>query len=228
MIMSLILFLRSAKSLDKNSPSRSGRVAATAIQNLEHELVTVKKVASSLSSASPPFYPSGSSNKDNVSLTQKKELQASNHNRNIRSSAVEHTFSMQHTTSLMRGKNVIEAMGMDQLHIDDYVSPVSEKSSSDVHFPSSAPLSAGAIQMTQSKPHGRGVPPSGSAVLQSSQSNNQLNKISSSAAQASQRIPVQIQGHLQAPGQELDRSQTSSSPKAGLSLNSFEPGKFNF
>ncbi|CAO2815355.1 unnamed protein product [Amaranthus hypochondriacus] len=212
---------QSAKSQDKNSHSGSGRVAATANQNLEHEPVPAKKVASNLSSASPPFYPSGSSNKDNMPLTQDVEVQAGNHNRNVRSFAVEHNISMQHSTSLTRGKNVIDSMGLDKLHIDDSLSRVSVKPLSNMHLSTSASPPVGANQMTQSRPHGRGIAPSGSAVFQP-QTNNQVDKVSSQAVQASQKLPVQSQGQSsqQAPGQQLFQhplggSQTPSPPKAG-------------
>lgn len=210
-----------AKSLDKNSHSGSGRVSAsTASLNVEHEPVPAKKVASILNSASPPFYPSASSNKD-VAVSHKKESQAGNHNRNIRPSAVDHNFSMPHSTSLLRGKNVIDSSGMDKLHIDDSVVPPSAKPLNNVHLPSSASPSMGAAQMTQSRSLGRGGAQAGSAIFQPPQTNNQVNKISPPAAQASQRMPVQSRGQtsLQTSGQQLIQrppgGSQSSPPKAG-------------
>lgn len=219
-----------AKALDKNSHGSSGRVfASTASSNVDHEPVPAKKVASNLSSASPPFYPSASSNKD-IALTHKKEIQAGNHNRNIRPSAVDNNFSMPQSTSL-RGKNVIDSMGMDKLHIDDSISPANIKNLNNVHMSSSASPLVGATQMTQSKAQGRGVAPSGSAMFQPPQVNNQVNKVSSPQAQASQRSLVQSRGQnsLQASGQQLVQrplggSQSSSPPKAGLPSSTFEGG----
>ncbi|KAL2932479.1 Protein MLN51-like protein [Bienertia sinuspersici] len=222
---------QSTKSLDKNSHNGSGRSAATtATTNEEHEPVLAKKVASNLNSASPPFYPSSSSNKD-IGLSNKKEAQAANHNRNNRPSVVDHNFSMPNSTTFSRGKNVMNAMGMDKLHIDDSVSPANVKPLNNMHLPSSASPSVGAIHISQSKTQGRGVASSGSAVFQPSQTNNQVSKIFPPAAQASQRIPVQGRGQpsLQASGQQLVQrplggSQGSSPPNAGLSTDTNEPG----
>uniref|UniRef100_A0A803LEL4 Btz domain-containing protein n=1 Tax=Chenopodium quinoa TaxID=63459 RepID=A0A803LEL4_CHEQI len=219
-----------AKSLDKKSHAGSGRAAAsTASLDMEHESVPAKKVASNLNSASPPFYPSATSNKD-VALPQKKEAQAGNHSRNIRPSAVDHNFSVPHSTSMLRGKNVIDSMGMDKLHINDPVPPA--KPLNNVHMQSSASPSVGAAQMTPSRAQGRGVSPSGPSIFQP-QTNNQFKKVSPPAPQVSQQTPVQSRGQTsqQTSGQQLVQrppgGSQSSPPKTGLSKNTFEPGNFD-
>ncbi|XP_021736809.1 protein MLN51 homolog isoform X2 [Chenopodium quinoa] len=205
-----------AKSLDKKSHAGSGRAAAsTASLDMEHESVPAKKVASNLNSASPPFYPSATSNKD-VALPQKKEAQAGNNSRNIRPSAVDNNFSVPHSTSMWRGKNVIDSMGVDKLHIDDPVPPA--KSLNNVHMQSSASPSVGAAQMTPSRAQGRGLVPSGSFQPQT---NNQFKKVSQPAPQVSQRTPVQSRGQTsqQTSGQQYVQrppgGSHSSPPKAG-------------
>ncbi|XP_021731952.1 protein MLN51 homolog isoform X2 [Chenopodium quinoa] len=207
-----------AKSLDKKSHAGSGRAAAsTASLDMEHESVPAKKVASNLNSASPPFYPSATSNKD-VALPQKKEAQAGNHSRNIRPSAVDHNFSVPHSTSMLRGKNVIDSMGMDKLHINDPVPPA--KPLNNVHMQSSASPSVGAAQMTPSRAQGRGVSPSGPSIFQP-QTNNQFKKVSPPAPQVSQQTPVQSRGQTsqQTSGQQLVQrppgGSQSSPPKTG-------------
>lgn len=219
------MLFRLAKSLDKKSHTGSGRVSAsTDSPNVDHEPSGAKKVASNLNSASPPFYPSASSSKD-VPLTQKKEAQAGNHNRNIHPSAVNHNVSMSHSTSSLRGKNVIDSMDMDKLHINNSVSPARGK-------PLNNASSVGASQMTQSRAQGRSVAPSGPPVFQPPQTNNQVNKVSLSAGQASQRMPVPSRGQtsLQTPGQQpVQRppgGPQSSPPKAGLVTKTYEPGNF--
>lgn len=213
---------QSAKSLDRSLNTGFGRnSASTAHPNADHESVPAKKVASNLNSASPPFYPSGSSNKE-TALTTKREAQAGSNNRSLRPSVAEHTFSMPLSNSVFRGKNVNDSIGMEKLHIDDSVSPTGAKAVNNMHVPSSA-SSSSASQMPQSRAQGRGATPSASSVFQPPQISNQVSRALPPAAQALQQNPGQNRGQapVQASGQQLDQralgasQQGSSPPKAG-------------
>ncbi|KAI4381938.1 hypothetical protein MLD38_007954 [Melastoma candidum] len=74
--------------------------------------------ASSLSSASLPFYPSSSSSKD-ASSAQRKETQSSNNNRINRPSGVDDKFSVRGPNALVQGQNASNSTGMEKLSIDD-------------------------------------------------------------------------------------------------------------
>ncbi|GAB2239718.1 hypothetical protein Droror1_Dr00025631 [Drosera rotundifolia] len=105
----------SVKSHDRIPNAASGRNSMPTATK-EIETVLVKRVASSLNSASPLFYPSGSSNND-ASSAKRRETQAEIGNRNIRPSVCRDEFSMQQPT-LGRGKNVIDGVrweGKDML-----------------------------------------------------------------------------------------------------------------
>ncbi|KAK8949140.1 hypothetical protein KSP39_PZI005515 [Platanthera zijinensis] len=86
--------------------------------------------ASSLSSASPPFYPSGSSNQD-MAASQKRDMQAGSNTKPLSSTTqMENYFSTPHPPSLFRGKTVVDSVGFDRLHLDD----------SDHQIPGKAPV----------------------------------------------------------------------------------------
>uniref|UniRef100_A0A5B7A4T3 Putative epsin n=1 Tax=Davidia involucrata TaxID=16924 RepID=A0A5B7A4T3_DAVIN len=101
---------QSGKSVEKFSHASSGRVPAPT-SNVEPDPVYARKhvFASSLSSASPPFYPSGSSNKE-ISLTQKRDVQAGTINRNLRPSVMDESFSMSQSNAKLRGKDIADSL----------------------------------------------------------------------------------------------------------------------
>ncbi|KAK9677145.1 hypothetical protein RND81_11G123600 [Saponaria officinalis] len=214
-------YKQSARSFEKRSHSGSGRMAAsTESSNVDHEAASAKKFGSNLSSASPPFYPSGSSTKD-VALTQKKDLHSVNLNKNIQPSA-DPKFFMPTSNSTSRGKNIIDSTGIDRLHSDNTVSSANTKASSNSKSQSSSSLSS-PNQFAHPKGQGRVVATYKPAVSQPPQINNQVNKVSSQATQANQQTLVLSQGQstrLQAPGQQVAQrplvaSQSLSPPKAG-------------
>ncbi|KAH0453122.1 hypothetical protein IEQ34_017446 [Dendrobium chrysotoxum] len=83
--------------------------------------------ASSLSSASPPFYPSGSSNQDMAAI-QKHDVQTGSNNKPLSSTAqMENFFSITQPTSLFRGKTIIDSVCFDRVHVDDSVPQASGK-----------------------------------------------------------------------------------------------------
>ncbi|XP_021628002.1 protein MLN51 homolog isoform X2 [Manihot esculenta] len=218
------------KSLDKTSRSNSGR-AFTPTPNTESDQVPTARKHSSLSSASPPFYPSGSSNKD-IPLTQKRDIQAGSTSRNIRTSVMDESFSIQQTNALIQGKNIAASVGIDKLYIDDSVASTAAKSLNTMQKSSGSSLVNG-TQSSQSRNQGRGVSISSQMTYQSAPLQNQVNRVSSSTQPHSiQRSPVQnrAQPSVQVSGQQLGQrpgsgSQASSPPKTALSINSCEPGE---
>lgn len=212
---------QSAKLLDKTSHAGAVKISSsTTNPNAEHESVPAKKVASNLSSASPPFYPSSSSNKD-VTVAQKKETQAGNHKRNVRPSVMDNGFLTPHSNSMWQGKNIRDSVGINKLNIDDSVSPAGARPLN-VHLPSSACSPASANPMPPARGESRGIALSGSTMFQPPQTNNQVEKASSPATQALQRNTIQNQAQpslqssvhqvVQCP---LGVSQGSSPPKTG-------------
>ncbi|PON58926.1 Btz domain containing protein [Trema orientale] len=220
---------QSGKHFEKPSNANSTR-AFTPTSDAEFDPVPARKnvFASSLNSASPPFYPSGSSNKE-ISLTQKKDGQAGSTNRNLRPSTVDNT--------LPRGKNIAESVGMDKLSIDDSVSSVTGKTLSNINMqmpPSGMSLvnTVNPTQSSQSRIQGRAVLP-GQSTYQPAPPHNQAIRGSFSAQpHAVQRSPVQGRGQTavqtsapqfgQRPG---SGSQASSPPNTALSINTFETGE---
>ncbi|XP_024030466.1 protein MLN51 homolog [Morus notabilis] len=215
---------QSRKPTEKPSNTNSARAFAPA-SNAEFDQVPARKnvFASSLNSASPPFYPSGSSNKD-ISLTHKRDAQAGSTNRNLRPSAVDNT--------LLRGKNIAESVRMDKLNINDSISSSAGKTSSNIQMPPSGTLLVNTAQPSQSRTHGRAVIP-GQMTYQAAPLHNHAIRGSLSAQpHAVQRSPVQGRGQtvVQTPAQQLGQrpgsgSQASSPPNTALSISSLEPGE---
>ena len=178
--------------------------------------------ASSLNSASPPFYPSGSSNKE-ISSTQKRDGQAGNTNRNFRPSAVDN--------SMLRGKNIADSVGLDKLKIDNSISPAARKTSN-VQISSSGTTLVNSVNTTHSRIHGRTVIPAQMTYQPVLQNNQAIRGSLSAQPHAVQRGPVQGRGQnaAQTSAQQLGQrpgsgSQASSPPKTTLSISSFEPGE---
>ncbi|GMH22205.1 hypothetical protein Nepgr_024048 [Nepenthes gracilis] len=214
------------KSLSKTSQTTSGRMTMlTTI--IQPEPVAAKNVASNLSSASPPFYPSGSSNKEN-NLTQKRDVQTGGGNRNIRSAVMEDGYTMQQPNLFPRGKNVIDSVGVDKLYVNDSVPAVPSKQLSNLRIPA-ASSSMIANQAPLSRVQSRGLPLLRPNSFQLSPTNYQVNKVSPPAQVHTQRNPVQskIQYSLQPAAQQLRpvNPPQVSMPKSSLSLSVLEPGE---
>ncbi|KAJ9179125.1 hypothetical protein P3X46_010948 [Hevea brasiliensis] len=215
------------KSFDRTSHGNSSRVF-TPTPNKESGQVPPARKHSSLSSASPPFYPSGSSNKD-IPLTQKREVQAGSTSRNIR---IDESFSMQQTSALIQGKNIADSVGIDKLYVDDSVPSTAGKSLNTIQMSPGSSL-VNSMQSSQSRNQGRGVTISSQMTYQSAPVQNQVNRVSSPTQPHSvQRSTVQnrAQPSVQAPGQQLGQrpgsgSQASSPPKTALSINSYDSGE---
>ncbi|KAA8541834.1 hypothetical protein F0562_022986 [Nyssa sinensis] len=122
---------------------------------------------------------------------------------------------------------------MDKLYIDDSISPVAGKPSTNYRLPHSGSSLITATQSSQSRAQGRGLPPSGQMNFQPTLPQNQVNRGSPSTQRnTAQRSPVQsrVQPSLQASVQQLGQrpgsgSQASSPPDAALSIHSFETGE---
>ncbi|KAG2729123.1 hypothetical protein I3760_01G235500 [Carya illinoinensis] len=218
---------RSGKPLEKTSHTNSGR-AFMPVSSVESEPVPVRRqvFASSLNSASPPFYPSGSSNKD-ITLMQKTDLQAGSSNRSLHPAVMDDGSSITQTNASLRGKNITESVGMDKLYIDESINPGAGKPLANLQMPLSG---SSLVSTTQSPPtKGRGL--AGQMNYQPALPQNQVNRVPPSTQfHAVQRGPAQSRGQppVQAPAQHANQrpgsgSQASSPPKVGLSINSYEP-----
>lgn len=169
-----------------------------------------KQVFSSLNSASPPFYPSASSNKD-ISSTQKEDDQAIALHRNQQSSVMDESFSMSEPNT-MQGKNVADFIGMNKLYIDEQApTHIGKPSTHSSQFPRSRVQ--GKVQTPMGKMNHQITP------------QNQVYRVSSQAQHCNgQQAPSQTrQASLQTSGRQLgQRTQASSSPDSDLTANSFE------
>ncbi|GFZ04141.1 CASC3/Barentsz eIF4AIII binding protein [Actinidia rufa] len=205
----------SGKSSEKNSHATSGRApTATGTSNVESDLGPARKqmFGSSLSSASPPFYPSGSSNKE-ITLTQKRDVQAGTINRNLRSPVVDDNFSMLESSTMMRGKNVAGSSSMEKLYINDSISPIVGQSSSVLQLPPSGSSLVNTTQPLQPRAHGRGLASSGQMTFQPGAPHNQVSRASQPpqlhAAQrshAQSRVQPSLQAFVQQLGQRPGKS----------------------
>lgn len=224
---------QSRKSQDKTSLAISERNSMPS-SNAESDPVPAKKtshVASNLNYASPPFYPSGSSNKD-INLPQKRDVQIGSTSRNIHP-VMDEGFPVQNNT-IHRGKNVVDSISMDKLYIDQSVGPSVGKPLNNVHL---APPGSSGVHVSQSpfpRPAGpgRGAPIPLQMNYQPVPSHTQVNKVSPTQLQAIQRssAPGRTLTSVQATAAQMGHrpgsgSQSSSPPKRSASINSLDSGE---
>ncbi|PPD74612.1 hypothetical protein GOBAR_DD28457 [Gossypium barbadense] len=224
-----VLSKPSWKPIEKTSQANSSRASTTAT-NADTVSIPSKKhiFASSLSSASPPFYPSGSSKKD-ISLTQRKDVQAS---RDLRPSVTDEKFSL-FQSNLLRGKNVLDPFSMAKLYIDDSSTSASVKPLANMQMLPTGSSLGNTSQPSQSRVQGRGIANPGPKAYQSAPHHNQVNRVSPPVqVNAVQRIPAQGRAHssVQAATQQLGQhpsigSQAASPPKTAMSVSSYESGE---
>lgn len=214
--------VRSKKPLEEASQDNSGQVFISNL-NTEADPAPAKKqtFASSLNSASPPFYPSSSSSKD-IASTQKKGVQVGNLNRNNRASVVDDNFSGPPSNALLRGKNIANSVGIDKLSINDSVITSAAKPLATLRG-----SSVNTSQSFQTRAQGRAMaPPAGQMPYQNNPSQGQSNRLSPQVqVHAGQRsaAPNRVQTSPQVPGQRPGSgSQASSPPKTTASVNSYE------
>ncbi|KAJ6696204.1 PROTEIN MLN51-like protein [Salix koriyanagi] len=213
------------KPLEKHSHGSSGRVV-TSVSNTESDQLSTRK-NSSLSSASPPFYPSGSSNKD-TTLNQKRDIHGASTSKNRRTPAIDENIPMQQHSVLVRGKNIADSVSIDKLHIDDSITQPAGKPLSNKQMPPGSSV-VNSITSSQSRAQGRSVAMSDQMTYQGAPQHNQINKTSpTTLIHSLQQIPAP--NRIQPPAQQLVQrpssdSQASSPPKTASSLNSFEGGE---
>ncbi|GAA0159992.1 hypothetical protein LIER_16649 [Lithospermum erythrorhizon] len=198
------------KSFDK--PSQSGRTTMSASNADSNHIPAKKQVGSSLNYASPPFYPSSSSNKE-VSLPQKEDAQGGPASRHVQS------FPMSQSNSVVQGKNNSDYLGMDKLSIDDSTSA----GKSTYLKSSSGSRSNSSSQSQHFRGHGRGSNTVSQTSYQPVATSNLVNK-SSSTAHPNQRNLSQSQILAQRSSSIL---QSSSPPKAVVPINSSEAGELD-
>lgn len=213
------------KAPEKASHNNTGRSLAPA-PNVEGEPVSVRKhvFASSLNSASPPFYPSGTSSK-NIPKVEKREVQAGLPEKNV----YDDSRSMPQSSVMVDGKHVVDAVAMDRLYINDSTNP---SLGNPLSKPSSGSSVVNNAQIPQSRPQGRGAVV-GSASYPPASLHSQVNKVSlPTQSHAVARTPGQtrVQPAVQVPAQQLGQrpssgSQSSSPPKTSTSINSVESGE---
>lgn len=202
--------------------------------NVESESVPARRqvFASSLNSASPPFYPSGSSNKD-ITLMPKRDIQGGSSNRSFNTVAMDDGSSVPKTNALLRGKNIAQSVGMDKLYIDESINPGTGKALTNLQMPLSGSSIVGTTQSPPTRAQGKGLAIPGQTNYQPNPPHNQVNRVSPSTQfHTVQRSPSQsrVQPFVQAAIQQSSQrpgsgSQASSPPKTVLSINSYEPGE---
>ncbi|GMI82059.1 CASC3/Barentsz elF4AIII-binding protein [Hibiscus trionum] len=181
-------------------------------------------VESSLSSASPPFYPSGSSNKD-ITSTQEKDMQAGSISRKLHPSVTDKNFSVSQSNSL-HGKNVLDSLSMAKLYIDDSSMSASVKPLTNLQLGNTG-------QPSHSRVQGRGVAIPGQKAYQPAPHQNQVNR-DSPPTQVNSVQRSSVQGRALSSVQEAAKqlgqhpsigSQASSPPKTAMSFSSYESGE---
>ncbi|KAI3992424.1 hypothetical protein MKX01_022515, partial [Papaver californicum] len=199
------------------SNSNSGRTSNQTHQNAQSNPAAPCKhvFASSLSSASPPFYPSGSSNQDMI-VTQKRDVQA----------GASEKFSMPHANSLTRGKTVVDPIVKGR-HINEPVRPLVGKFSN-MQLQSSGSSRVSSNQTPQYRPKVRSPEIVAQPNYQSTSSPNHGNIGSMQYAVVQQKpvYPVQpLRVSTQQMAQHPGSGSQASSPPKGSSTNSSEPGE---
>ncbi|XP_023548003.1 protein MLN51 homolog [Cucurbita pepo subsp. pepo] len=216
---------QSVKPPEKVSHNNNTGRSLAPSPHVEGETVSARKhaFASSLNSASPPFYPSGTSSK-NIPKVEKREVQAGFPEKNM----YDDSRSMPQSSVMVEGKHVVDAVAMDRLYLNDSTNP-------SLGNPLSKPSSGSSVinnaQLPQSRPQGRGAV-IGSTSYPPASLHSQVNKVSlptqshgvarttgQTRVQPAVQVPVQQSG--QRPG---SGSQSSSPPKTSTSVNSLESG----
>lgn len=228
LIHAIFVICSPGKSVEKHSHVNSRR-SSEPVSNAKPDVVPRKQVASNLNIASPPFYPTGSSTKDNTA-PPKRDVQAGTINRNGQQSVVDENFTMSQSTATMRGKNVVDSM--ENLSMGDSSSSVPVKSSNTMQMPlpGSSSFNPGQPQL---RGQGRGPASFTQMAYQPVVSNNQLNRVPPpNQLQNVQRNPGQsraqssLQGSVQQFTQRVPSgSQAFSPPKAAGAVNTSESGE---
>ncbi|XP_051134973.1 protein MLN51 homolog [Andrographis paniculata] len=219
---------QSGKYVEKHSNVRSEKTTQ-AVSNSETEVVQPRKqVASNLNIASPPFYPTGSSSKDNIGPL-KRDVQTGTINQNGQQSILDEGSNMARP---MRGKSRVDSIGFNKLYIDGSASAMTGKPQTTVQMSVTGSANMNPTQ-PQLRGQGRGTNVTAHISYQPDPSSNQVNKAPSSGQpQNFQRNTGQsrsqstAQGSIQQFTQHLPGGhRTSSPPSAAGSVNAFESGE---
>lgn len=228
---------QSVKSQEKTSHVSSERISRPA-SNADSDPVPAsskKQVSSNLNYASPPFYPSGSSNKE-INPAQKRDAQIGSTSRNIRPVVMDEIFPVQQNNAVHRGKNVVDSINMNKLYIDESINPSVGKPLNNVQM---APPGSSGVNATQSplpRPagNGRGMPIPLQMNYLPAPSHSQANNVSAAQFQAVQRssapgwtaasvqATAPLSGHRPGSG-----SRSLSPPKTSASNNSLDSGEMD-
>ncbi|CAL0322026.1 unnamed protein product [Lupinus luteus] len=208
---------QSSKPLEKTSIVSSGRTLAPTSSSESDPAPARKQVSSNLNYASPPFYPSGSSNKD-INLTTKGDVQTGTTSRSFR--PINESFSVEQNNASLRGKNVVDSVSMDKLYVDESVNASVRKPVNNLHMTPPGASGVNASHSTHVKAPGRGGPIPVQMNYQPATSHSRANKIVPTQFQAIQRTsaPGRTSTFVQAPASQLghrpgSESQASSPTK---------------
>ncbi|KAL8522363.1 hypothetical protein ACS0TY_012488 [Phlomoides rotata] len=184
------------KSVEKPSYVSSARTSGS-MSNREPDMVRPRTqiFASNLNIASPPFYPSGSSTKDD-NIPSKRNIKDGSINRNGQPSVTGENFIMEQSSKMLRGKNIVDSIGVDRLYIDDSHSAMADKPANTKQMPT----------QQQMRVQGRGMASFARMAYQPVGSNNQVNRGNpSNQLQTFQTSPGQTraQSSVQASGQQF-------------------------
>ncbi|KAL0425063.1 UNVERIFIED_CONTAM: protein MLN51 [Sesamum radiatum] len=176
---------QSGKSVEKPLNVNSVRTSES-MPNAERQVALPRKqvFASNLNIASPPFYPSGSSTKDN-SVPNKRNAHASSINRNGQPSV-----TMAQSSGVLHGKNIVDSIGLEKLYVNDSLSAVAGKPANTMQMQLSGPLAINSIQQQLSS-QGRGTAPLTQTAYQPAVSNTQVRFPAPNQLQDAQRNPGQ-------------------------------------
>ncbi|XP_073007797.1 protein MLN51 homolog isoform X1 [Typha latifolia] len=182
-----------AKSQEVTSNATVVRQSIRTSNALPEPVVQKKHVfASSLNSASPPFYPSGSSNQEN-SVGQRRDAQIGRGSKGPSSLHMENNSPMPQSGPMLRAKTVVESVVHDRSYDDSSLRSFSVKTttSSPVHSSGFTLSPTNADQSSNSNVQGRGSNFGGSPNSQSTLLHHQVARVSATQAPQSQMMVVQ-------------------------------------
>lgn len=189
-------------------------------------------LASNLNSASPPYYPSGSSSND-INLAQKREVQTGGGSRNVGHVAVGEGFPVQQKNALIQGKNVVDSVSMSKLYINESTPRSVGKPLNNVRMA----RSGSAVVNASQSPHprtsgsGRGVSIPVQTNFQRSPSHNKVSPSEFQAIQTSS-TPGRNSTSVEATAPRLGQRPGSGSPlslpsKTATPINSHDSGELD-
>ncbi|CAA7403056.1 unnamed protein product [Spirodela intermedia] len=180
---------------------------------------------SSLNSASPPFYPSGSSSGQDISASAKRDPQSASGNQNASSSYGEDNFSPSHSGPTFRGKTVVDPLVQDRYVVDDAARPVIGKNVRNLQLPASSSPAISATQMPQ-RGQGRVLTAVGRGSVQMQLPSVQ--RAAQAPAQSLHRASNQLSGQHSGGGSQVSSPSEvgeSDSPRGSVKSMSTVSGK---